>query len=136
MANSAEWRSGHTWSEFGVRGGPLPPSAETLRDLQRAHLLHVPFESYDCALGRPVTVDPAHNFSKIVEHGGAASASSSTACSAWLLEALGFEVTLLSARPYVVGRESEAEPEFSDLVLLVPAAESAGWWTSASGMAS
>ena len=103
-------------------GRPLPPTAGTLRELQRAHLLHVPFESYDCALGRPVTVDRAINFTKIVEHRRGGFCFELNGLFGWLLESLGFEVTLLSARPYAVGRESEAAPEFSHLVLLVPIA--------------
>jgi N-hydroxyarylamine O-acetyltransferase len=100
---------------------PLPSTAETLRELQRAHLLHVPFESYDCALGRPVTVDPASNFAKIVERRRGGFCFELNGLFGFLLDALGFEVTYLSARPFVVGRESDAEPEFSHLALLVPA---------------
>jgi N-hydroxyarylamine O-acetyltransferase len=100
--------------------GPLPPTVETLHQLQRAHMLHVPFESYDCALGRPVIVDPEVNFEKIVgQHRGGFCFELNGPFSR-LLEALGFEVTLLSARPFTVGKESEAEPEFSHLALMVP----------------
>ena len=112
---------GRYLGRIGVRG-PRLPTVETLRELQRAHLLHVPFESYDCALGRPVTVDPATNYTKIVEHRRGGFCFELNGLFGGLLEALGFEVTLLSARPYVVGRESGAEPEFSHLVLLVGAA--------------
>jgi len=99
--------------------GPLPPTAASLRTLHRAHMLSVPFESYDCALGRPVTVDPEVNFAKIVERRRGGFCFELNGLFGSLLEALGFEVTLLSARPYVVGRETDTAPEFAHLVLLV-----------------
>ena len=100
--------------------GPLPPTVETLRRLQRAHMLHVPFESYDCALGRPVVVDPEVNFEKIVGRHRGGFCFELNGPFSRLLEALGFEVTLLSARPFTVGKEAEAEPDFSHLALMVP----------------
>jgi len=121
------WRGGMTaidverYLERIDVGSSVPPTAETLRQLQRAHLLHVPFESYDCALGRSVTVDPARNFAKIVERRRGGFCYELNGVFGWLLASIGFEVTLLSARPFVVGHESDAEPEFSHLALLVPA---------------
>lgn len=100
--------------------GPLQPTVETLRRLQRAHMLHIPFESYDCALGRPVVVDPEVNFEKIVGRLRGGFCFELNGPFSRLLEALGFEVTLLSARPFTVGKEAEAEPDFSHLALLVP----------------
>jgi N-hydroxyarylamine O-acetyltransferase len=100
--------------------GPLPPTVGTLRRLQRAHMLHIPFESYDCALGRPVVVDPEVNFEKIVGRHRGGYCFELNGPFSRLLEALGFEVTLLSARPFTVGKEAEAEPEFSHLALMVP----------------
>jgi len=82
-------------------------------------MLHVPFESYDCALGRPVTVEVADNFRKIVERGRGGFCFELNGLFAWLLHELGFSVTLLSARPFVVGKEAEAAPEFAHLTLLV-----------------
>lgn len=100
--------------------GPLPPTVETLRRLQRAHMLHIPFESYDCALGRPVVVDPEVNFEKIVGRHRGGFCFELNGPFSRLLEALGFEVTLLSARPFTVGKEADAEAEFSHLALMVP----------------
>jgi N-hydroxyarylamine O-acetyltransferase len=46
--------------------GPARPDLATLRAIHRAHLLAVPYENLDVQLGRPVTLDPAHAFDKIV----------------------------------------------------------------------
>lgn len=100
--------------------GPLPPTVETLQTLQRAQMLSVPFESYDCALGRPVSVDPEINYAKVVDRRRGGFCFELNGLFSQLLESLGFEVTLLSARPYSIGHEAEAEPEFAHLALLVP----------------
>lgn len=100
---------------------PTAPSAQVLRMLHRAHMLCVPFESYDCAFGRPVTTDVESIFSKIVERRRGGFCFELNGLFAWLLGELGFPVTLLSARPYIVGKEDEAEPEFAHLALLVEA---------------
>jgi len=46
--------------------GSVVPSAETLRGLHLAHVLTVPFENLDIHLGRPISLDPADLFRKIV----------------------------------------------------------------------
>jgi N-hydroxyarylamine O-acetyltransferase len=37
--------------------GPLTPTAETLRDVQLAHLLSVPFENLSIHSGEPIVLD-------------------------------------------------------------------------------
>ncbi len=46
--------------------GALTPAIETLRGLHRAHVMTVPFENLDIHLGRPISLDPADLFRKIV----------------------------------------------------------------------
>ena len=48
--------------------GELAPTAATLRDLHRAHMLAVPFENLDIHLGRPILLDGQALFDKIVTH--------------------------------------------------------------------
>jgi N-hydroxyarylamine O-acetyltransferase len=47
--------------------GPRTPTLATLRRLHYAHLLAVPFENLDIGLGRPIVLDEAALFAKIVE---------------------------------------------------------------------
>jgi len=47
--------------------GSLEPTARTLRDLHRAHLLAVPFENLDILVGRPIILDEEKVIRKIVE---------------------------------------------------------------------
>ncbi|HKV80215.1 MAG TPA: arylamine N-acetyltransferase [Candidatus Sulfotelmatobacter sp.] len=90
---------------------------ETLRALHRAHLLAVPFENLDIPLGRKITVDEAAILNKVVVlHRGGFCYELNGAFAA-LLRALGFQVTLLSAR---VARGDGGEgPEFDHLTLRV-----------------
>ena len=47
--------------------GPTDATADTLRLIHRAHLLTVPFENLDIALGRKLVVDEDSNVHKIVD---------------------------------------------------------------------
>jgi N-hydroxyarylamine O-acetyltransferase len=97
--------------------GPLEPTPETLRRLQRAHLLHVPFENPDIPLGRQILCDENSFLNKIVhQHRGGFCYEMNGAFSA-LLRQLGFEVTLLSAR--VPRDDGSPGPEFDHLALRV-----------------
>ena len=49
-------------------GGRADTSFETLCELQRAFLLHVPFENFDIHLGRHIAFTPQAVYSKVVEH--------------------------------------------------------------------
>lgn len=95
----------------------LTPSAATLRALHRAHMFAVPFENLDIALGRQIVCDEGRFLHKIVnEHRGGFCYEMNGAFAA-LLRAMGFQVTLLSAR---VSREDGSDgPEFDHLTLRV-----------------
>ena len=47
--------------------GSLEPTAETLRDLQVAHLKTVPFENLSIHAGEPIVLEEEALFQKIVE---------------------------------------------------------------------
>lgn len=97
--------------------GPTAPTAETLRAIHHAHLLAVPFENLDIALGRAIVVDEAAIVRKIVEQRRGGFCYELNGAFAALLRALEFRVTLLSAR---VSRAGGGEgPEFDHLTLRV-----------------
>jgi len=97
--------------------GPTTPTAETLRAMHHAHLLTVPFENLDIALGRTIVVDEAAIVRKIVEQRRGGFCYELNGAFAALLRALEFRVTLLSAR---VSRAGGGEgPEFDHLTLRV-----------------
>lgn len=91
-------------------------TAETLRALQRAHILAVPFENLDIYLGQHIGLDEAAFYEKIVRRRRGGFCYELNGLFATLLRALGFEVTLLSARVMDSGQPG---PEFDHLVLLV-----------------
>jgi N-hydroxyarylamine O-acetyltransferase len=97
--------------------GPLAPTAEVLRSLHRAHLFSVPFENLDIALGRKIVCDEDAFVRKIVERRRGGFCYELNGAFAGLLRAIGFQVTLLSAR---VPREDGSDgPEFDHLGLRV-----------------
>jgi arylamine N-acetyltransferase len=102
--------------------GPLVPTADVLRDLHRAHLFTVPFENLDIALGRKIVCDENGFVQKIVEQRRGGFCYELNGAFAALLRAIGFEVTLLSAR---VPREDGTDgPEFDHLALRIDLGES------------
>ncbi len=97
--------------------GPTAPTIDTLRALHRAHLLTVPFENLDIELGRKIVIDEDVIVRKVVELQRGGFCYELNGAFAALLRALGYRVTLLSAR---VARESGGEgPEFDHLTLRI-----------------
>lgn len=102
-------------------GGPTIPTAENLRAIHRAHLLTVPFENLDIGLGRRIVCDEEGFLRQIVDNKRGGFCYQMNGAFAALLRALGFQVTLLSAR---VNREDGSPgPEFDHLALRVDLAE-------------
>jgi N-hydroxyarylamine O-acetyltransferase len=96
--------------------GPRTPTAETLRELHRAHNLTVPFENLDIHIGRKIILDEKKLFEKIVRQKRGGFCYELNGSFAALLRALGFKVTMLSARVYLNGKLGR---EFDHMVLLV-----------------
>jgi N-hydroxyarylamine O-acetyltransferase len=96
--------------------GSTAPTAETLREIHRAHLFAVPFENLDIHLGRKIVCDEDAFLHKIVSERRGGFCYELNGAFAALLRALGFQVTLLSAR---VARSDGASPEFDHLTLRV-----------------
>jgi N-hydroxyarylamine O-acetyltransferase len=97
--------------------GPTSPTLETLRAIHYAHLLTVPFENLDIALGRKIVLDEDLFIRKIAERRRGGFCYELNGAFAALLQALGFRVTLLSAR--VARRDGAESPEFDHLTLRV-----------------
>jgi N-hydroxyarylamine O-acetyltransferase len=97
--------------------GPREPTAETLRALHRAHMIAVPFENLDISLGRTIIAEEGAILKKVVGMRRGGFCYELNGAFAALLRALGYRVTLLSAR---VARASGGEgPEFDHLALRV-----------------
>ena len=84
-------------ARIGV-SGPLPPTAATLRRLHYAHMLAVPFENLDIHWGRPIVLEEARLFEKLVTQGRGGFCYEQNGLFAMALRALGFTVDLLEAR--------------------------------------
>jgi N-hydroxyarylamine O-acetyltransferase len=97
--------------------GPTSPTLETLRAIHYAHLLAVPFENLDIALGRKIALDEDSFIRKIAERRRGGFCYELNGAFAALLQALGFRVTRLSAR--VARSDGGESPEFDHLALRV-----------------
>jgi N-hydroxyarylamine O-acetyltransferase len=78
--------------------GPLEPADETLIALHRAHMLAAPFENLDLHLGGRNVLGQQAAYRKVVELRRGGWCFELNGAFAALLEALGFEVTLMGAR--------------------------------------
>jgi N-hydroxyarylamine O-acetyltransferase len=97
--------------------GQIALDLEGLRRLHRAHLLRVPFENLDIHLGRPIQLDLASLFDKIVTRRRGGFCYELNGSFASLLKSLGFQTDLLSAR--VANQEEAFGLEFDHLALRV-----------------
>lgn len=101
--------------------GPLEPTAETLRALQVAHLLTVPFENLSIHAGEAIVLEENALFTKIVERRRGGFCYEANGLFAGLLQALGFEVAMLGAG--VANAQGEFGPNFDHMTLIVTLAE-------------
>jgi N-hydroxyarylamine O-acetyltransferase len=97
--------------------GSLAPTAETLRRLQVAHLLAVPFENLSIHASEPIVLEDDALFTKIVENKRGGFCYEANGLFAALLRALGFDVQMLSAE--VANAAGEFGPSFDHLTLMV-----------------
>jgi N-hydroxyarylamine O-acetyltransferase len=95
----------------------LAPTAETLRELQVAHLLTVPFENLSIHARESIVLDDNALFEKIVRRRRGGFCYEANGLFAALLRALGFDVTLLSAG--VANAEGGFGPDFDHMALMV-----------------
>jgi N-hydroxyarylamine O-acetyltransferase len=97
--------------------GSLAPTAETLRALQLAHLLTVPFENLSIHAGQPIALEDEALFTKIVTNKRGGFCYEANGLFAALLRALGFDVAMLSAE--VANAAGEFGPAFDHMALMV-----------------
>jgi N-hydroxyarylamine O-acetyltransferase len=105
---------------------PLSPDVQTLHGLQRAHLLHIPFENLDIRLKRPIRLEAEALWNKIIIHGRGGFCYELNGLFARLLQDIGFEITYLNARVY--NRVGELGIDFDHLALIVHVPGEAGRW--------
>ena len=101
--------------------GSLALTAETLRDLQVAHLKTVPFENLSIHAGEPIVLEGEALYKKIVEQRRGGFCYECNGSFAGLLRALGFQVELLAAG--VANRQGGFGPVFDHMALCVTLAE-------------
>jgi N-hydroxyarylamine O-acetyltransferase len=97
--------------------GPLTPDAETLRQLQIAHLLSVPFENLSIHVGEPIVLEDEALFRKIVDSRRGGFCYELNGLFAALLRALGFEVAMLSAQ--VADEVGTFSRDFDHMALMI-----------------
>lgn len=96
---------------------PIKPDAQTLRGLQLAHMLHVPFENLDIGLKRPIQLSEEALWNKIVNQKRGGFCYELNGLFARLLNEIGFDVTYLNAR--VFSRTGDLGIDYDHLALLV-----------------
>ena len=101
--------------------GSVEVTAETLRDLQVAHLKTVPFENLSIHAGERIVLEDEALFRKIVEQRRGGFCYECNGSFAALLRALGFEVEMLAAG--VAHRQGGFGPVFDHMALSVTLAE-------------
>ena len=77
--------------------GSLRPDLATLRAIHRAHQYAIPFENLDVQLRRPIALDLAANYDKIVRRGRGGWCYEMNGVMGWALKQMGFEVMRLGA---------------------------------------
>ena len=97
--------------------GSLAPTAQTLRELQAAHLLTVPFENLSIHSAEPIILDDDALFEKIVGRRRGGFCYELNGLFAALLRELGFKVAMLSAG--VASALGTFGPDFAHMTLLV-----------------
>lgn len=101
---------------LGLDRGVLSPDADSLRLLQRSHLLSVPFENLDIHWRRPIVLDLDRFYEKIVVQGRGGFCYELNGLFDELLRELGFETRLISARVF---NGTSHGPEYDHMAISV-----------------
>lgn len=101
---------------FGIENFEISANAESLKILQQQHLLNVPFENLDIHWKRPILLDLARIYEKIVNErrGGFCYELNGLFCE--LLNRIGFPSRMVSAR--VAMADDEFSREFDHMAIL------------------
>ena len=106
---------------------PVKPDAKTLRGLQIAHMMNIPFENLDIGLKRPIQLGEEALWNKIIIQKRGGFCYELNGLFAWLLKQIGFDVTYLNARVFN-HRNGKLGIEFDHLALLVGIPNQAARW--------
>lgn len=101
--------------------GLLVPTAETLRELQVAHLRTVPFENLSIHANERIVLQDQSLFAKIVERKRGGFCYECNGLFAALLRAIGFDVVMLSAE--VAKPDGSFDQPFDHMTLMVSLAQ-------------
>ncbi|MGX1130624.1 N-hydroxyarylamine O-acetyltransferase [Streptomyces glaucescens] len=104
---------------------PAWPTLDVLRELQLRHLQTVPFENLSIHLGEAVVLDEKRLLDKVVGARRGGFCYELNGVFAALLDALGFDVTLLAARVY--GEEGRLGIPYDHLALRVRTVDAGEW---------
>jgi N-hydroxyarylamine O-acetyltransferase len=107
-------------TRIGLKDSDLATDARSLRVLQRSHLLAVPFENLDIHWKRPIIVDAAKFYDKIVDEKRGGFCYELNGAFNQLLISLGFETRLVSARVF---NGTDHGPEFDHAAIIVTIGE-------------
>lgn len=105
---------------ISVSEGELSPDIESLRRLQRAHLLTVPFENLDIHWKRPIVLDVERFYHKVVVERRGGFCYELNGLFNELLISIGFTTRLISARVF---NGKEFTPKFSHAAIIVTIGE-------------
>ena len=97
--------------------GSLDVNAQTLRELQVAHLLTVPFENLSIHADEPIVLEEEALFDKVVRRRRGGFCYELNGLFAALLRGLGFDVSMLSAR--VARNDGGFTPDYDHMTILV-----------------
>jgi N-hydroxyarylamine O-acetyltransferase len=104
------------FKRISYRGKP-GANLETLRTIHRQHLLSVPFENLDIHFGSPIYLNTDSFYDKIVKRNRGGFCYELNGLFYELLQNLGFNVQMLSAR--VANADGSLGPDFDHMTLLV-----------------
>ena len=105
-------------ARIGIDAAKVAADDETLRLLQRQHLMSVPFENLDIHWKRPIVLDTERFYTKIVEGKRGGFCYELNGLFDELLRDIGFKTRLVSARVFNVDSRKFG-PEFDHMVIIV-----------------
>ncbi len=105
---------------IGLGDARLTPDEESLRSLQRSHLLTVPFENLDIHWKRPIVLDTDKFYDKIVGKNRGGFCYELNGLYNELLRSIGFETRIVSARVF---NGKDHGPEFDHAAIIVKIGE-------------
>ncbi|MBC9797510.1 arylamine N-acetyltransferase family protein [Sinomicrobium weinanense] len=101
-----------------VYHGNVQPDLQTLKELQKQHLLHVPFENLDIHYHTPIRLNTDAIYRKVVERKRGGFCYELNGLFLELLTAIGFETRRISGRVYN-GKTSAFGQEYDHLAVVV-----------------